>query len=455
MKIKKIELKGYNQFKDVVMDLTYPGGHKKEGEPLDKICIIGQSGTGKTSLLRLIKWFVSRDRNIDDNLEVPFPSNGSVEMDIHLLGDDLKIIYQSNELKFTDMSKKYINKDPLRIAPFFEKELGRIKPLLINYPADMPYDMGIKSEKSENRDGLTAPQIIEPKQIIDFAFEDIRKIWAYILKDIKDHRARQLFFTKQIADTAAKKAPKIEEIEKKTREYKEWMADNPSPLEIMAKKYLDPILYNIGLRTKTDIDIDTIRNLEYIQLQTLADDVVPMDFWSTGTRQLVQTTIPLYQLKPKNAIILIDEPERSLYPDIQRSIIDVYVNLAPKCQFFFATHSPIIASAFEPWEIVELKFDNEHKYVNRDLHFDGENHVDNYKYHPEYLRWDSILRHIFELEEEGNKKRIDALQELTEIMSQIGKLKDKGKLETPEGKKLVDQYLALGVKLDWRVEGDE
>ena len=201
--------------------------------------------------------------------------------------------------------------------------------------------------------------------------------------------------------------------------------------------------------------MDTILNLGFIELQTLFGVTVPNGFWSTGTRQLVQTTIPLYQLKPKNAIILVDEPERSLYPDIQQSIIDVYVRLAPKCQFFFATHSPIIASAFEPWEIVELKFDNEHKYVYRDLYYEGENHVDNYKYYPQYLRWDSILRHIFELEEEGNEKRIDALEELTEIMTQIKKLKDKGKLDTPEGKKLVEQYLALGVKLDWRVEGDE
>ena len=452
MKIKKIELKGYNQFKDVVIDLTYPKGHEKEGKPLDKVCIIGQSGTGKTSLLRLIKWFISRDRNINGNLKVPFPPEGSVEMDIKMLQGDLKIFYHSNQLVYADRSKQYINDVLLRSSPYFKHELERTKPLLINYPADMPHDMGIKSE---NGDGLTGPPKIEPKQIIDFAFEDIRKIWIYILKDIKEYRARELSLRNQIAETATKEASKMEEIEEKTREYKEWKANNPSPLEMLARECLDPILNNIGLRTKTDIDENTIRNLEYIQLQTLADDVVPMDFWSTGTRQLVQTMIPLYQLKPQNAIILVDEPERSLYPDIQRSIIDVYVKLAPKCQFFFATHSPIIASAFKPWEIVELKFDNEHKYVYRDLHYEDKNHVDNYKYYPQYLRWDSILRHIFELEEEGSEKRIDALVELTEIMTQIKKLKDKGKLDTPKGKKLVEQYLALGVKLDWRVEGDE
>ena len=55
MKIKYLEIKNYKQFKDLTLDLTYPKGHPKVGEPLDKICIIGQSGTGKTNLLEIIK----------------------------------------------------------------------------------------------------------------------------------------------------------------------------------------------------------------------------------------------------------------------------------------------------------------------------------------------------------------------------------------------------------------
>ena len=54
MKIEYLEIKNYKQFADLTLDLTYPKGHEKEGEPLDKICIIGQSGTGKTNLLNLI-----------------------------------------------------------------------------------------------------------------------------------------------------------------------------------------------------------------------------------------------------------------------------------------------------------------------------------------------------------------------------------------------------------------
>jgi len=72
MKISRIKLNSYYQFKDITIDLTYPKGHKKQGQPLDKVCFIGQSGTGKTSLLRLIKWFVSGDEK--KFLPVPFPS---------------------------------------------------------------------------------------------------------------------------------------------------------------------------------------------------------------------------------------------------------------------------------------------------------------------------------------------------------------------------------------------
>ncbi|MCU0288275.1 MAG: hypothetical protein MUF15_18010 [Acidobacteria bacterium] len=120
--------------------------------------------------------------------------------------------------------------------------------------------------------------------------------------------------------------------------------------------------------------------------------------------------------------------------------------MVPNSQFFFATHRPIITSAFEPWEIVELKFDKEHKSVYRELYYNGDNHVDNYKYFPEYMRWDSILQRIFDLEEEGSDKRIEALEELTEKRAQIEKLKKIDKLDSGEGKKLVKRFHDLSHK---------
>jgi len=58
MKVSRLHIRNYQQIKDLELDLTYPAGHAKAGQPLDKACIIGQSGTGKTTLLKIIREFV-------------------------------------------------------------------------------------------------------------------------------------------------------------------------------------------------------------------------------------------------------------------------------------------------------------------------------------------------------------------------------------------------------------
>lgn len=58
MKVKELYIKKYHQFEDFRLDLTYPEGHEKAAQPLDKVCFIGQSGTGKTSLLNIMSKYL-------------------------------------------------------------------------------------------------------------------------------------------------------------------------------------------------------------------------------------------------------------------------------------------------------------------------------------------------------------------------------------------------------------
>ena len=88
---------------------------------------------------------------------------------------------------------------------------------------------------------------------------------------------------------------------------------------------------------------------------------VPKSFLSTGTVQLLVTALPLSVLNIDNAVILFDEPERSLYPDAQLGLISFYTDYVSNSQVFFATHSPIVASAFDPSERIKLYFNNEGK----------------------------------------------------------------------------------------------
>ena len=70
MKINGIHINDFQQFKDFHLDLTYPKGHEKEGQPLDKICFIGQSGTGKTTLLNIIMEFTKKLNSISTNYQL-------------------------------------------------------------------------------------------------------------------------------------------------------------------------------------------------------------------------------------------------------------------------------------------------------------------------------------------------------------------------------------------------
>ncbi len=68
MKISKINIKSAFIFNDLEINLTYPKGHEKEGQALDKVCVIGENGVGKTLLLELIgevskKIFFNQQKN--------------------------------------------------------------------------------------------------------------------------------------------------------------------------------------------------------------------------------------------------------------------------------------------------------------------------------------------------------------------------------------------------------
>lgn len=146
------------------------------------------------------------------------------------------------------------------------------------------------------------------------------------------------------------------------------------------------------------------KNYNSLTIKDLSNDtILEYDYLSTGTKNLLSTFIPLKSYSPKDSIILIDEPEMSFYPDIQKKLVDLYTDVGENNQLILATHSPIIASSFEPWEIIELKFDDDNQ-IYRELYFnkDEENHIDNYTLDPRLLTWTSILTNIFDLKEDSN-----------------------------------------------------
>jgi ABC-type lipoprotein export system ATPase subunit len=453
MRITGIHINDFQQFNDFHLDLTYPKGHEKEGKPLDKVCLIGQSGTGKTTLLKVVSEILKSNRIVIDEEELK-ESNYSFKIIVryndltNVIGKYSTELGKSNDY-FTLLGRKY--------RRFMDDYIKDWKTFLIYLPSELQeiqdqrkvvmersFFENLLQDNEENRKKISDEIVtLKQKKFYDFSVDNTHTIWKSVLVDAKDYMVNELSYSQKISKALVKNPDKANEL---VKEFKTWQKNNPNPFKELAK-ILNPIIQRFNIRVKEDFDFERAEDLEFIKLETLNKSAVPYNIWSTGTKQVILTAIPIRKLDTNKTVILIDEPERSLYPDIQQEIINYYTQLAPKAQFFFATHSPIIASSFEPWEIVELKFDYTKGNVYQEKYYEGERHVDSYFINPQYLRWDSILIKVFDLKERGHEKRIEKLMELAAIGKRIEKEPNKSNKT-----KIYKEYKKLSELLDWETK---
>jgi predicted ATPase len=456
MKLTELHIKDYNQFEDFKLDLTYPKGHPKVGQALDKVCFIGQSGTGKTSLIEIVREVISL---ILTNSKHSLAINSS-SYPIGLNFDRLSSVGQikvsfDNQIKCYAVQLEQPNPQDgtKQISVPYHLEFKGFNNDFIEFAFNQfkffYYPSNIKLIKTYSEEDKSNNLLVNIEKYIYYNFEnfDLDETWALINKSIIEDR--ELEIKKSLEISKALQNPKLtnEDILKVREEFFNWRKNSPNPIVDLAENFLDKILNRFNLKVKTELDFERKEDIETIKIQTRQGEDIPFEGLSTGTKQVILTALPLYGLKPEKAIILFDEPERSLYPDIQKEIVDFYTSIATDSQFFFATHSPLIASSFEPWEIVELKF-NEKGKVYQEKYYEGEKHVDNYTINPQYLTWTGILQKVFDLEQESNPLRDRQLIELATLESKL-----KHNSLTPEKKKeTFEKYQKLATLLNWELK---
>ena len=509
MKIHYLHIKNYKQFSDLELVLTYPKGHPKAGEPLDKICIIGQSGTGKTNLLDIIKKstidFSKQAKNdylpfstfIGKNTDnryilTKFRTQKKFNAETLFTNDTSKITFEikskkikkdgmlENEKNYFVSTVRNTNLDKDRFEDKFEFDESklntsdkRLYDKLISAKAELVLE-SINEEKpnayqavirAANRGTLSGmfedakKTSSEKKREINSAIEDIEEKYTSVSKSLKQLQ-RNNFLDKYIVNindevdslwivmkekidnyqdelnkyiiVLSNKLVSDDNYEKKN--YKDdleiWEQENENLLEKIAED-INSILKRFNLEL-TKID-ENQQNYNGLTIKDLSNNtIIEYDDLSTGTKNLLSTFIPLKTYAPKDSIILIDEPEMSFYPDIQRELTDLYMRVGINNQLVMATHSPLIASSFEPWEVVELKFDKDHQ-ICREKYYDGEDHVDNYTIDPRMLTWTSILTDVFDLREDSNfTEREKGLMSYASLKTEIKDMEDKNSKDAKE-----------------------
>jgi len=476
MKIKQIEIMTYKQFKNLSLDLSYPKGHPKEGEALDKICIIGQSGTGKTNLLDIIKKSVIDFSSLEQNSYQPFseftgqPTDDKYITNTFITKSDIEV----KSLFTKDKSQINLQKnDDLHLFSYFEtnyfvgvnkitipsnvtenndfimsdrdsiilRELTKHRQKVISlgishYGIDAfpemlkEVDDKISNMKQQATYIESPYKTVEIKDFIDRQIVNINdeseNIWEMMRSKIKDYSILRTQYIKSLTSKL------LEEDSYSKEDFKqdilEWESKNENLLEKISfilndiLKYFNLELTKISNNQKSYNDL-TIKDLSN-------GNIIDYDNLSTGTKNLISTFIPLKIHNPKDSIILIDEPENSFYPDIQRKLTELYMEAGENNQVIFATHSPIIASSFEPWEVVELKFDKNNQ-IYREQYYESENHIDNYFIDPRMLTWTGILTDVFDLKEDSNFSfREKKLMEYATLKAEIKALKDENEKES-------------------------
>lgn len=364
MKISKLHIDQFRHLENLDFDFTYPRDfhiENKRGKPLDKICFIGQSATGKTGLLELIKeQYTAINNIIVSNSNFSFKSYFAPTKNYASFQSNNKLIeIIENELNFKKNRFTYIeggsfanllNENEKKFLYYFKANL--ISDQNIDIFTKNPTDINEKNPGVDHRYILN--NIYSKEKPIVFDDDVNSDLWLILLNEILNYRKN---FTQKMSELIHKGL--IADAKKLGLEFQKWQQNNPNKLEDFAEKF-NPIL------EKLNLEVDLI-NTEYsIPIKNKRnDEIIPIQNTSTGTKGLLLAFLPLFKLDTKDSIILIDEPERSLYPDMQMDLIDTYQKLAPEAQFIIATHSPFVAASFEPEERFILYFDKEGKVAVR------------------------------------------------------------------------------------------
>jgi len=364
MKISKLHIDQFRHLENLDFDFTYPEDfhiEEKRGKPLDKICFIGQSATGKTGLLELINEYYTKTLKLSafsDNTLFGEYLNGEISF---LIDNEVfhlkkgKVFFKNNEYIYSNNNKSGLTDSIISIQD--KKDILYFKANLIS---DKNIEFFTKNPinlvEKYNTSVYNITHYLTEKSDSAILFDDYveSEMWLFLLKEILKYRAS---FTQKMSELIHKGL--ISNQKKLKIEYDKWQKENPNVLESFAEK-LNPLL------EKLNLEVDLINTEFSIPIKNKKnDEIIPIQNTSTGTKGLLLSFLPLFKLDTKDSIILIDEPERSLYPDMQMDLMEHYQNLAPEAQFIVATHSPFIAASFEPDERFILYFDEDGKVAVR------------------------------------------------------------------------------------------
>lgn len=376
MKILFLRIRNFHQFENFEIDFRHPG----DGSPLEKACLIGANGTGKSKILALLVAMLrpTTSSPIFDELKKdtflalkvwledgPFWLFRKHRSHTMFLREDVeytkfwKMIWDS---EYTiDFDQEFI-----RLINGLPKHEFKSDPdsTLFDNSSDILVH-ALPDGKSSNVGKLPQSNLNEASSLFrgipffhESSYDEVKGFWKFLIYQIakRDQDEKEFRKREEVRELSVAAA------EERFRE------EYPEILTVLARHW-NIILGRAGLGLDLEnkkIPIQLSDNLEVFVYCKATGNQIPYGALSTGVRNYLFRIGHIFSLyfnrEIKRGFLLVDEPELSLFPDLLYGMIERYIKITQNTQLFTATHSPIIASQFRPEERVILEF-NDDSYV--------------------------------------------------------------------------------------------
>ena len=136
----------------------------------------------------------------------------------------------------------------------------------------------------------------------------------------------------------------------------------------------------------------------------------PIDAVSGGIASIIDITWQIYMFADtsESFVVLLDEPENHLHPELQKNFLGNLIKAFPHVQFVVATHNPFMITSQKESNVYVLNYNNENKVYSRQLDYVNKAGTSN-----------SILRDVLGIDSSMPKWAEETLKTIIEKYSKL------------------------------------
>lgn len=307
--IKSIHLKRFRKFQDNTLSVSL------------RNVLVGANNSGKTSILHALRLFF-----LSVSGEFSGPANGISFHKRYISIDEILPVADSEEV-WTDRQKGNTKSTGIIIEILFASGL-KVEAVFTHRFGQVHVDADI----TENPKGLSGDQV---NSAIDHKLAFIPGLVGILPQEpyVTPARRSAMSIEARYSEMYRSSLLHLNETDKKALK----------SINLVLKEHLNVEISSINFDPEKDVYVD----IEYLQ------NGVNLDLANAGSGmlQVIQLLVYIYLHKP--TLLLIDEPDAHLHPELQEKLGPVLkaVTEDMHAQLFVATHSPDVIDAFSPKEV--------------------------------------------------------------------------------------------------------